>query len=281
MQKQFLIIVILGISINSQSQTFYFSTKKEVIKENKSQKRELKNKQNIDLSIPLDFIWLKDSIFIADEEVTLGEWAINYVYQFDTSFKKSEEISKILDYNVDSIYKTKSFDAYKDLRINSVLLYTNYLSRSKVERPLVFIDSVEISKYVGYLNAEVNRIIQLEPGHWFWSKYFDKKYEVKYELLTLDDYLLALKIHKKISPEIRISDSLPENIPVPIEIYKNYQNGEKVIGLTGNASEIIIFKNLHYVVYKVDEKYIYISRFNKPDYHIGFRLKCNIKLKGT
>lgn len=53
-------------------------------------------------------------------------------------------------------------------------------------------------------------------------------------------------------------------------------DGKPIIGLLNDASELFQLNGSLLIIYLVDDRKIYATRFNQPAYHIGFRLKCKI-----
>ncbi|WP_331970892.1 hypothetical protein [Ohtaekwangia sp.] len=257
-------------------QLFYFHTRKDAVKDHSRKEKQLRKLKGIDLPFPYGCVWLEDSSFIGFAEVTVDLWAMDYGSRFDTTLARSEEISILMNYNVDSVYSTKSRVAYKDFLRHSLLLSTNMLYVGKVERPLVFTDSAGIFSYIQFLNKEINSIIEQRKEHWCWRKFSDRQLQVTYSLLTLEDYLLALKNYKRWTPTVEVTEGVNGEVPVPIGIYANYKGSEQATGLLNNASEIIVYNDRLYVIYNVQPDKILITRFTAPDYHIGFRIKCKV-----
>lgn len=276
-----LLLLLLLATTAGSGQTFYFSTKRNVIKDHKRKEKQLKKEHGIDLPFPTNCLWLKDSVFIEDSEVLLSSWSIEYAFRNDSTVLKEQTLYFLSKYKVDSIYSSKGQEAYDDLIRHSVSLSTNFLYNDRVERPLVFVDSLKIFNYIQVLNNDINSLIEKKDTSWFWSKFYDKKLRIEYSLPTLDDYLLALKRYKNWTPSVQITSDIDKEIPVTISKYKNYQKGDCIIGLTDNASEIINYQNRLFVVYWVEKERIFLTEFKQPDYHIGFRLKCRLKKKNV
>ena len=274
-------LLLLLLTTVGSGQTFYFSTKRNVIKDHKRKEKQLKKEHGIDLPFPTNCLWLKDSVFIEDSEVLLSSWSIEYAFRNDSTILRQQTLDFLSKYSVDSIYASRSPEAYADLIRYSALLSTNFLYNDRVERPLVFVDSLKIVNCIQVLNHDANSLIEKKEANWFWSKFYDKQLRIEYSLPTLDDYLLALKRYKNWTPSVQITSGIIEEIPVTVSKYKNYKKGERIIGLTDNASEIINYQNRLFVVYWVEKERIFLTEFKQPDYHIGFRLKCILKKKNV
>lgn len=270
-----LISFTLLTSFYCSGQTFSFSSNKNLKKDIKRKEKDLKKIENIDLPFPIDCVWLNDSIFISDFEVTLGSWGVDYGFKHDSSILKSADWNILSNYNVDSVYNTKNPQSYYELKKYSALLGSNYLFARKVERPLVFVDSLMIYNYITVLNNEVNKVISNPIDNWFWERFQEKKSHVQYSLMSIEDFTNAIKKYHGISPKIMCTDSIKTNCEIPkgkIEKYK----GNQIIGLMDNASEIVTINNELHVIYMVTKETIYVTKFKNPAYHIGFRLKCKV-----
>lgn len=272
-------ILLFLIPYFCNGQTFYFSTKKDVKRDSRRKERNLRKEAQIDLPFPVGSVWLKDSIFISDFEEKLGSWGVDYGIRKDSSVLKSAPMSFLLNYNVDSVYKTKDIKPYNELKKYSALLGVDYLVQQKVERPLVYVDSLTIFNYVELLNDEVNKIIADPNKNWFWRRFQKENCQVHYAIMTLEDFLYAVEKYHHISPKIVITDSMHLEHEVPTSKYDNY-SGSQIIGLIDNASEIVSFDNQLYIVYQVTKDNIFITKYKKPEYHVGFRLKCQV-IKGS
>lgn len=275
MKKLSFVILLTLSTIQLYSQVLFVDyyrgyTPKRFMKYHKFLKKELYRATKINLTFPFYTVWLQDTVFIDNAEIPLREWA----YYVDDTLSQpiSMDLLETFNYNIEPVYNSKDKGKFFELINNSPLL-SEYGQRQKFNIPMVFVTPDDIRGYADYLhidNHEWDSLIKRKGNvirHYFVENF---------ELLTLDDYLFALKKYENISPSVRITDCIPDDIPVPIAHYNNCPKGARIIGLRNNASEIVLYNEEPYVVYKVTDTEIFISKFRKPDYHIGFRLKCRL-----
>ena len=107
-------------------------------------------------------------------------------------------------------------------------LLSSILYGGKTELPLVFVDSTEIFSFIKFLNYEFNLIIKKKDPNWFWESFYDTDLSVHYSLLSVDDYLLAVKTFKQWTPTVEITEKIDSTIPVPVKIFKNFKEGDNI-----------------------------------------------------
>jgi hypothetical protein len=152
-------------------------------------------------------------------------------------------------------------------------------SRSKVERPIVFLDSIGIFNYIHVLNQDLNQSMRDSTNeNPTWQIIAAEGYEMKYSLPSISDYQLALQRFYGIKAQLVITEGIDYEPSVP-RTKMDVFDGKPIIGLIDNASELFLLDGSLFIIYLVDNSKIYATRFTQPDYHIGFRLKCKISRK--
>lgn len=255
----------------------YFT--KKTVKKARLEQQKLKKKTGLNLTFPKNCVWLKDSCFVDTYETGYFDWMICYIEEHDSIYWVAEQdlsYNNYLSY-LDTVY----FKESKYLENQSA--YEVFLRRVTpgVDRPLitvfgepvVFVDSLKIKLYKSCLETEIEAAI-LDSSAIYWNGYFDPTLKINFDFLSIEDYLLILQTYKKMNPKLIVTDTLPQKPSIPRPFIEKVLKKREKINLCNNVSELVLYENKLHVVYKITKEYMYISRFLKPDYYIGFRLKC-------